>query len=319
MAFRKPATKKLGLKVLLQGKQGSGKTITALTFPRIASIDGEAGQSFYENTDYGKNLLFVDNTQSFKELEDNIEYIEDNYEEEDIQSLVIDSETKVFNNLEETLMVIEEKKARENGRQVDDTNISMRSRGRIKYVAKKLQNLKIDLSSKGVNVVSIAQGKDIKTKQGDSWVTTGMEPDMVKGSEFDYDIVLEHFTDEDVKGKTHYKAKVLKDRTNVYKKGDIIENASYEMWKKVIDSRKDLDSLKTNFVQDTVDTKKAYEEDLVEESKSIVERFATLLKESDVAVKAKIADEMKAAKISSFEGLTDKQQEKLEKIYAKYK
>ena len=222
MAFRKPATKKLGIKVLSLGKEGTGKTVFALSFPRIASIDGEAGQSFYENTEYGQNLVFVDNTQSYQELEEDIDYIEEEYEAQDIQTLVIDSETKVFNNLEETLMTIEEKKAKKKGVDANDSNLSIRSRGRIKYIAKRLQNLKIDLSSKGVNVVSIAQAKDVQVKQGDSWVVTGVIPDMVKGSAFDYDLVLEHYSEIDAQGNVKYKAKVVKDRTNVFKKGDII-------------------------------------------------------------------------------------------------
>ena len=243
MAFRKPATKKLGIKVLSLGKEGTGKTVFALSFPRIASIDGEAGQSFYENTEYGQNLVFVDNTQSYQELEEDIDYIEEEYEAQDIQTLVIDSETKVFNNLEETLMTIEEKKAKKKGVDANDSNLSIRSRGRIKYIAKRLQNLKIDLSSKGVNVVSIAQAKDVQVKQGDSWVVTGVIPDMVKGSAFDYDLVLEHYSEIDAQGNVKYKAKVVKDRTNVFKNGDIIDNPRYQLWSAVSEFRKDAEKL----------------------------------------------------------------------------
>ena len=319
MAFRKPATKKLGIKVLALGKEGTGKTVFALSFPRIASIDGEAGQSLYEGTERGQNIVLIDNTQSYKDLEDSVDYIEENHEEEDIQSLVVDSETKIFNNLEETLMTIEEKKAKKKGVDENDANLSIRSRGRIKYIAKRLQNLKIDLSGKGVNVVSIAQAKDVQVKQGDSWVVTGVIPDMVKGSAFDYDIVLEFYTEEDAKGNTIYKAKVLKDRSEIHKKGDIIENPTYKIWSSVAELRKDAEVLNTSFVKGLESDKEAYEKQLEEDEKTLVERMATLIKDSDASVKAKIQEALTKAKITSFAGLTTKQQEKLESIYQSFK
>ncbi len=319
MAFRKPATKKLGIKVLSLGKEGTGKTVFALSFPRIASIDGEAGQSFYENTEYGQNLVFVDNTQSYQELEEDIDYIEEEYEAQDIQTLVIDSETKVFNNLEETLMTIEEKKAKKKGVDANDSNLSIRSRGRIKYIAKRLQNLKIDLSSKGVNVVSIAQAKDVQIKQGDSWVVTGVIPDMVKGSAFDYDLVLEHYSEIDAQGNVKYKAKVVKDRTNVFNKGDIVDNPRYQLWASVTEIRKDAEKLDTSFVKESENDKVEYEKQLEEDEKTLVERMATLIKDSEASVKVKIQEALTKAKITSFAGLTTKQQEKLESIYQSFK
>ena len=319
MAFRKPATKKLGIKVLSLGKEGTGKTVFALSFPRITSIDGEAGQSFYENTEYGQNLVFVDNTQSYQELEEDIDYIEEEYEAQDIQTLVIDSETKVFNNLEETLMTIEEKKAKKKGVDANDSNLSIRSRGRIKYIAKRLQNLKIDLSSKGVNVVSIAQAKDVQVKQGDSWVVTGVIPDMVKGSAFDYDLVLEHYSEIDAQGNVKYKAKVVKDRTNVFNKGDIVDNPRYQLWASVTEIRKDAEKLDTSFVKESENDKVEYEKQLEEDEKTLVERMATLIKDADASVKAKIQEALTKAKITSFAGLTTKQQEKLESIYQSFK
>ena len=62
-------------------------------------------------------------------------------------------------------------------------------------------------------------------------------------------------------------------------------------------------------------TKKQLEED----EKTLVERMATLIKDSDASVKAKIQEALTKAKITSFAGLTTKQQEKLESIYQSFK
>jgi hypothetical protein len=42
MSFRKPASRKTGLKVLFYGENGSGKSLAALTFPDNAIIDSES-------------------------------------------------------------------------------------------------------------------------------------------------------------------------------------------------------------------------------------------------------------------------------------
>ena len=319
MAFRKPASKRVGLKVLLMGEQGTGKTITALSFPKIAALDGENGMSLYEGTEDGKNLVLIDNTQSYLELEDSIDYVEDNYEDDGVETLIIDSETKFYENIKETIMDVEEKRAKRKGRDVLDTNLSIRSWGKIGQIADKLQNLKIDLSSKGVHVVSISQISDVKEKQGDSFVVTGYKSEMRKGAEYDYDIVLKTYTEEQPDGSYKYLAEVLKDRSKVFNRGDIIENPRYELWEDRIAINKDKDTLNTTYATQVEDSKETYEEQVEEEEKSLKDRITDLIKNADDATKAKIAGAMKTAKISSFEGLTTKQQEKLEGIYQEFK
>ena len=319
MALRKPGAKKVGVKVLGWGKKGSGKSIFALTFPGVAAIDAETGMAFYEDTKRGENLVFVSNTQSFKEMEDDFDEIKENHEELGIKTLAIDSETKIYENVQETVMTVEERRARKAGRDVDDTNLSQRSWGRIKYVSKRLQNLKIDLSSNGVNIVSIAQHDDVKEKQGDQFVVVGGKPVMAKGAEYDYDIVLYFFTKENDKGETQFFARVDKDRTETFKVGTVIENASYSMWSDVIDKNANKETLKTNFVEQSEESKDRYEEDAAEDDRTWTEKIVELTKTLDPERKAKLGEELKAAKISKFEGLTAKQQEKLESIYDKFK
>ena len=234
MAFRKPGEIRLGGKFLSYGRKATSKTTFLLSFPKIAAIDAEAGMSFYEGKPKGKNIVLVSNTQSFKDFEEDLDDIAENYEEYGVKTFGLDSATKVKENLEETIMTIDEKREKKKGKSADETNLSIRSRGRIKYVNKKLQNLKIDLSTRGVNIVDIAQAKEIKEKQGDQFVTVGWEPDMQKGADHDYDVVLYHYTEPDGKGGVKFLARVDKDRLEVFKVGTIIENPSYEMWASVL-------------------------------------------------------------------------------------
>lgn len=319
MAFRKPATKRVGLKVLLKGGQGTGKTTTALSFPKIAALDGENGMSLYEGTPDGKNLILIDNTQSYVDLDDSIYYISENFEEDGIETLAIDSETKFYENIKETIQEVEERRARSKGRDVLDTNLSIRSWGKIGQLSDKLQNLKIDLTSKGVHVISIAQTSPITEKRGENRVVVGYKTEMRKGAEYDYDIILHHYVEEQEDGSMKFLAKVEKDRSKVFNRGDIIENPRYELWESRIKKNEDKESLNTSFAGQADKTKKAYEEQVEEEEKSLKERMTELSKNADDKTRKEIMQALKAAKISSFEGLTTKQQEKLEGIYNQFK
>lgn len=230
--FRKPSTKRrVGLKVLVTGGTGTGKTIFGLSFPACMALDAEAGIALYEGEDFAKNLIGIANTQSYKDLESAIKEVnkETKKENHGIGSLLIDSESKFYQNIQETLLTVEENRARKNNRDVLDANISVRSWGKIKQLSSKLQNMKIDLSSKGIHVVSIAQVEDVKEKQGDNFVKVGEKPATAKNIEYDYDIIINLFT-EDVDGVLTYKGEIKKDRTGTTKIGQIIDNPSYAIW-----------------------------------------------------------------------------------------
>lgn len=212
--FKKVEETKSGLKVLAYGGTGTGKTTFALTFPEIGAIDSEDGMAFYKNN---PNLKHILNTTSADEVEEALEEIEDELLDE-IKTFVLDSETKIYENLQLSGLNVAEKRARRKGESVEDANISQREWGKIKLLVKKAQSIKIMLASKGINIVSIAQQKDIKEKKGDNWVVVGYAPDVSKGLEFDYDIILRFFTEKNKDGEEVYKAEVLKDRTQTYKK-----------------------------------------------------------------------------------------------------
>ena len=281
MAFRNAKAAKIGGKFLVYGETGSGKSWFQLTFPKVACIDSEAGIAHYEGRDIelnnGKtynNLVMVDNTSDLDELETDLDAFLDGDFDDKIETLSIDSETKFYGTMQVGAQEVEEKRARKKGGNVDDANISQRSWGRIKILNLKLQQAKIDLSTKGVHVISVAQATDERDKSGEKVI--GIKPDMHKSVKFDYDTVLEFYTAEESDG-IHYYAKVLKDRTNVTKRGDIIENPCYDIWKDYFEGRSKLDTNKTSYNNDIKTSTEAME-DKAERAEELAAEFKEVLK-----------------------------------------
>ena len=144
---------------------------------------------------------------------------------------------------------VEERRARRKGGDIDDAGISVKQWGRIKLINMKFQQAKIDLSSKGMHIVSIAQQVEVKDDKGEKVI--GYKPDMHKSVGFDYDVVLRFFKkkNKDGDGCTYY-AEVIKDRTGVTKVGSVIENPCYDIWKDFFDGISGLDTLETSYRND---------------------------------------------------------------------
>lgn len=236
MAFRKPSVNKIGGKFLVYGMEHEGKSWFGLTFPEIAAIDSEVGLSFEEGRDIEinnktyNNLVLVDTTADLDELEENLEAIIDG--EVDCKTLLIDSETKFYNSMDIGATEFEEKKAKQNGKNAD-----VRAKwGRIKQLNMKLQQAKLTLSSKGIHIVSTAQATEVKDKEGK--VVLGYKPDVHKSLAFDYDVILRFYTVLDKKTKERkFYCEVEKDRTHITTKGDVIENATYDIWREHFEGR----------------------------------------------------------------------------------
>ena len=197
-------------------------------------------------------------------------------ESDDIQTLDIDSETKFYAAMQVGATEVEERKARRKGGDVDDTVVSQRQWGRIKIINMKLQQAKIDLSSKGKHIVSVAQATEVYEGTGENRKFIGIKPDMHKSVKFDYDTILEFYKEEngeDVK----YFARVKKDRTNVTKVGQIIENPSYDIWKDYFNAMNDLDTNETTYKQD-IKTSMESMVDKAEKSEELAAEFKEILK-----------------------------------------
>lgn len=281
MSFRKAKAAKIGGKFLVYGESGSGKSTFQLTFPRVACVDSEAGVAHYEGKDISinnrntyNNLVLVDNTSDLDELEMDLDSFLNGEFDDKIDTLSIDSETKFYGTMQVAAQEVEEKRARKKGGNVDDANISQRSWGRIKILNLKFQQTKIDLSTKGVHIISVAQSTDERDKSGEKVI--GIKPDMHKSVKFDYDTVLEFYTTEEADG-IHYYARVLKDRTNVTKRGDIIENPCYDIWKNYFEGMNELETNTTSYNKD-IKTSAESMEDKAERSAELAIELKEILK-----------------------------------------
>lgn len=265
--FKKVEEVKSGLKILAFGDTGSGKTTFALTFPEIVAIDSEDGMAWYKGKN--PNLKYILPTTSAVEVEEALEEVENDLMDE-IKTFVIDSETKIYENMQLSGLGIAESRARRKGQIVDDALLSQREWGKIKLSNKKIQSVKIMLASKGVNIISIAQQKDLKEKRGENWITIGYIPDTAKGFEYDYDVILRLFTEKNKSGEEIYKAEILKDRTQIHKKGQIVENPSFKLWESVYNQKSVLKESVIDFKKDISkdETQMVAQEDKIEELKS---------------------------------------------------
>ena len=282
--LRKPNSRKKGLKMLVYGQSGTGKTVLGLSFPKIVAVDSEDGYAWYEGTDRAKNIVGILDTQSF----------------EDLSNLLDDLEA---------LIEVEESRALRKGKDVLDANLSIRSYGKIKQLESRLQNLKVKLASQGINIVSIAQAQDeMKDMGNNKRIKIGEKPNMAKNAQFDYDVVLRLFVKD---GK--YMGIVEKDRTETYERGAEIENPSYANWAK----RLTADDNKGNvivkdFGKDKEKSKVAYEETVVSEMpfKDQVADYVSKLDGQDK--KEAFAKKVKALTGSgSLSTLTEEQQSKV--------
>lgn len=276
--FRKAEGTKSGLKVLAYGATGTGKTTFALSFPEVTAIDSEDGMAWYQDNPNLKNIL---NTTSAQDVEDALDEIEEELVPEGlIKTFVLDSETKIYENMQLSGLNIAERRARQKGQNSDDANISMREWGKIKLVTKRMQAAKIMMASKGINIISVAQEKPIKEKKGENWITVGYQPDTSKGFEYDYDIVIRLYTEKDPEtGEELYKGIIQKDRTATYKKGSVVDNPSFENWKRAYtDSSKRKETVKdysrdVEKDEDSMGSELEKIEDMVSEFKAVMKKL----------------------------------------------
>ena len=273
--LRKPNSRKKGMKILIYGESGSGKTVFALSFPKSIVVDSEDGYSWYEGTERTRNVVGILDSQSYDDLENLMDELDDANDEE-FSSLVIDSETKVYENIKEALQNVEETRAARKGRDVLDANLSMRSYGKIGQLSGRLQNAKLRLASQGINIISVAQAADEMEDAGNGQrVKVGEKPNMDKRARFDYDVVIRLFTKDN-----KYYGEIEKDRLEVFERGDIVENPSYQNWAHRLESTDNQgEAVAKDFSKDAEKSQKAYYEEVKGEmsfADRVKEYFATI-------------------------------------------
>ena len=277
MALKKVTERKrIGVKVLATGETNTGKSYFGLTFPNIGAVDSETGLAFYIGRDIeigGKtynNVKFVDETCSLDDMEENLDAIIEG-EIDGLGTFVVDSETKIYNTMVEASTEVEERKAKLAGNNYDQRKMW----ATVKRINGKLQQAKITASAKGINVVSVAQGKFVKDEDTK---TTSWKIEAHNSLAFDYDIILRFFTEVDKKTKEiRYFAEVIKDRTQITQTGDIIENCTYDIWKPAVEGMAEFNISEANFVKDTKDSKKSVLAD-AEKAEKVAKEITAILK-----------------------------------------
>lgn len=313
--FEEPAKTSAGLKVLVYGKEGTGKTVFALSFPDVALIDTEAGSTFYLGQEFGKNIRKILRTQGYKKYEDAMEEVGKYWEKLGMQTLVTDSVTKIRQNLSDTVINVDVKRNKRNGMADAElnSNLSMRSWGKIGEISKRHQNTKIDLSN-NVNIVDVAQAKEIKD---DNQNVINIVPDMDKSAPYDYDIKMFMFTKKDDKGKVRFYGRIDKDRTSTYETGEVIENPSFENWSDVLSGSGD--RISTSYVSDQKEDEEAYKEEVEKDNQTIEERLANFSSELSDDDKKVFSELLKENKITNITKLTKAQQKKLIELMDSFK
>ena len=288
----------IGGKVLIFGNSFTGKSTVAGTFPRINLLDSEDGQTYYiaEN----ENILNVMRTVSASETQEALNELNDEEFISEFDSVVIDSGTKLYENMQAAAYEVVEDRAAIQKRKgkdinVDDLALSVRDWGHIKRWNQQLKTSYILLSSLGKWIVEVAHQKDInrdatpdEKKRGIDRVKIGETADLAKKAEYDFDIIIQTYIEEAKDGSIRYFGKIIKDRTKVTKKGDILENPSFETWRSKWESTRKYGN--ENVVDLSSSIKKDVEKMKIDDNKldNVKKEFKTLMKQLDKSKQASV-------------------------------
>ena len=232
---------KTGIKILIYGKAGVGKSTFVGSFPEILLIDSEDGQKFYlkENP----NFLKVAKTQSVSEVGEALKMMNDEDVLSGFTTIAIDSYSKIYDNMQDTAFKFAEKreiekKARGENANVETVGLSLKEWGTIGRWNRELNSEFTLLSSLGKIVLVTAREKEItkpKYIKGELVnVPVGYAPDLKKAEEYDWDIVIRLVEEkDDATGEPMRVGYIMKDRVWGMQKPTPRKeiNPSFETWK----------------------------------------------------------------------------------------
>lgn len=300
--FRKPEERKQGLKILFYGENNSGKSMAALTFPKNAIFDSESKIGVYENDPlYKGNIAGIADTANHYDLVRLTEKVLKS--PESFNTLTYDSYTNIYESMQVAMMELEEKKAKDKKKEVDDAVVAQRGWGKIKLNTLRVNNLIAQASALGITVVAVAHKDDVMQDLGNGKsVKIGEKPVLRKNAEHTFDIVLRFFKEKDiVTGEYKYLAEVEKDTTKTYKIGTKLENVTYDTFKEYIERSNNSKTIETNYGETISDTiKRSEEED--KGFQDVLNEFKSLYKElsQDDENKTKIAKILKENKVEKY-------------------
>jgi len=307
----------VGGKVLAFGATGSGKSTFAGTFPNINLVDSEDGNTYYLESN--PNIIGVMRTTSASEVQETLDELNDEEALKDFDTIAIDSGTKLYENMQAAAYEVVEKRSRKQmrkGKEVDmsDLGLATRDWGHIKRWNQALKTAYIIFSSMGKWVVEIAHQKDIFDDPSSlNKKKIGEAPDLAKKAEHDFDIVLQMFTKEDKDGNVTYFGKIYKDRTGVTKKGEIIENPSFEIWRAKWESTKKFGVKKALDLSVGISKDTEFMEAEDEQAEDIANQIKALLKTSSEENQKKIGKKIRDLEIN-IKDLVNNDIEKLNQV-----
>ena len=216
--FQPAAAVQKKAKILVYGAPGTGKTMFALTFPRVALVDTEGGADLYG----GRYTFDVLRTKSFTDILAAIEAVKaDNGRT--WQTLVIDPITIVWQVLQDAGQQAAEARATRYNRPADDVVLTQRDWGVIKC---RLYNAMTDLTNLPVNVILTAHLKDVTEQRrangAETTVKVGEKPDAEKKTDYYPDIVIKLVVDNG-----QHIGIIEKDRSGLFKVGQRVPNIGY--------------------------------------------------------------------------------------------
>ena len=292
----------IGGKVCIYGTHGTGKSTLAGTWPRICLVDAEDGNAYYLRDN--ENILKVMETTSASEVQEALDELSDEEFLDLFDTVTIDSGTKLYENMQAAAYEIVEKRARKQkakgkgaGIDMDDLNLSQRDWGHIKRWNQQLATTYILLSHMGKwNVVTSHEKeitKDFKKANGETErIVIGYRPDLAKKAEHDFDIVIRTYIEETPDGEIKFMCKIDKDRTKVTKRGDIIENPTFDIWREKWESTKKLGVKKLDMSDDVEkSSKKMTSED--EALQEMVSDFKEKMKSLEKTDQTKVVKKLK--------------------------
>lgn len=297
----------VGGKVCIFGTQGTGKSTFAGTFPRINLVDAEDGQTYYLQDN--ENILNVLPTTSASEVQEALEELGDEDMLTEYDTIVIDSGTKLYENMQSAAYEIVENRAKKQkmgGKDIDleDLNLAQRDWGHIKRWNQQLATSYILFSNLGKWTVVTAHEKDItkevKKSNGETdRIVIGNQPDLAKKAEHDFDIVLRMFTEKDARtGEIKFFAEVRKDRTQVTKVGQILENPTFETWRDKWESTKKHGIKKVDMSKDVEKSRESMEVES-DELERLIDDFKVKMKALDKTQQVKVTKELQVLKITN--------------------
>jgi hypothetical protein len=196
--FEKATKNPRRLKMYIFGETGTGKTITALQFPKPAVIDTERG-----TIHYGKDIDFdVKYTSKFSEVDQIVDSLLENPQK--YKTLVIDPFSNIYDKMIDDLQTYLRKK--KGNPTYEITGLDYRPiKSQIRKFVSKLNDL-------DMNIVMTARSKDIYSNDsGEFMKKIGTAPDGHKDLPNMFDVVIEITINRDTDVRT---AHVYKDRTN---------------------------------------------------------------------------------------------------------